>query len=105
MKRPILFLALCSLGFVAACDTENTRARSGGETITKRLPDCKKLEFATWKDDNGLWMLTRDFRPGERPEMHELVEDNDTFGHTNGRVIFIERCSRMAEPSVPPAAP
>ena len=85
----ILIVVLFSLGFfiVVGC-TENRRARSWGGSATENLPTGKKLVMVTWKESN-LWILTRDMREGEKPEIYELKE-HSSWGVMQGKVIIKE---------------
>ena len=59
----------------------------GGE-MTVELNPGQKLEEITWKDSN-LWILTRPFREGEKPETHTFYEDSE-WGVWEGTVTIIE---------------
>lgn len=59
----------------------------GGE-ITIELNPGQKLEEITWKDSN-LWILTRPFREGEKPETHTFYEDSE-WGVFEGTVTVVE---------------
>jgi len=49
----------------------------------------KKLVNISWKADDSLWILTREMRKDEDPEIYEYHEDS-TFGVIEGTVIIIE---------------
>lgn len=86
LKLWALALALCSA--FSGC-TENQRARQWGGTATVELQPGRKLVTASFRQDN-LWLLTRASKPGEIPEVYELIEDS-SFGMMNGKVIIREK--------------
>lgn len=67
----------------------NPIARQFGGTITIDLKENKKLVNISWKADDSLWILTREMRKDEDPEIYEYHEDS-TFGVIEGTVIIIE---------------
>ena len=67
----------------------NPIARQFGGTITVNLKENKKLVNISWKADDSLWILTREMRKDEEPEIYEYREDS-TFGVIEGTVIIVE---------------
>lgn len=71
----------------AGC-TDKQRARQFGGETTVSLEKGQKLVNATWKQDN-LWLLTRDFKPGEEAQKYRFVEDS-SFGMMEGKITIYE---------------
>lgn len=73
---------------LAGC-TPNESARVYGGTETFSVPTGKKVVNVTWKDTD-LWILWRDRRPDEKPEVYEFKEKS-TYGVLEGSVKLIEQ--------------
>ena len=69
--------------------TEQTMTREFGGTTEIDLDPGKKLEEITWKDEDSLWILTRDMKDDEEPEVHHF-EESSAFGLIEGEVIITE---------------
>lgn len=87
-KWPLIALALAACSAFVGC-TQNERARRFGGTATIDLPAGRKLVNVTFKDAD-LWILTRQAKPGETPEVFEFIEDSN-FGVMNGKIILREK--------------
>lgn len=83
MKKVIAILLMALM--LTGC--HETTKNLGGE-MTVELEPGRKLEEITWKESN-LWILTRQFREGEEPEIHTFQEDSE-WGVWEGTVTIIE---------------
>ena len=83
MKKVIVIILVALM--LTGCQTATKDL--GGE-MTVELNPGQKLEEITWKDSN-LWILTRPFREGEKPETHTFYEDSE-WGVWEGTVSIIE---------------
>ena len=83
MKKVIAIILVALM--LTGCQTATKDL--GGE-MTVELNPGQKLEEITWKDSN-LWILTRPFREGEKPETHTFYEDSE-WGVWEGTVTIIE---------------
>jgi hypothetical protein len=68
----------------------NTCTKSFGGAMTVELPNCQKLEMATWKDDD-LWYQTRQMNEGDKPITHTFKEKS-AMGVAEGTVTIVEKC-------------
>lgn len=79
--------------FLTSCG-DNYQAAHGGGSLTVNLKPGEKLENVVWKSMDGhtpsLWVLTRQRRVGEQPEVHEFREKSN-FGIAEGRVVIVEK--------------
>ena len=87
MKKLSIIIA-ASVLFLGGC-TQNQRARSFGGTATIELDRGRKLVNVTFKQDS-LWVLTREAKQGESPEIYIFKEDS-SFGLMEGKVIIKEK--------------
>lgn len=69
--------------------TANQRAKKFGGTMRVEVPPHRKLVTVTWKDEN-LWVLTRERKPGEKPEVYSFREES-SFGLIEGEVEIVEK--------------
>jgi hypothetical protein len=83
--KSILFIAMISL---IGC-TENERVRGSGAHMNVKLPMCRKLINATWKDAN-LWYLTEPI--GSNKPRTTTFKEISNYGIDQGSVSFIEKC-------------
>lgn len=88
MKKFMALILIVVCFMVSACN-ENMVTRSFGGNMNVNLPAGKKLVTATWKNAD-LWYLTRDAKPGEKPEV-TVFQEQSAMGVAEGRVTFIER--------------
>lgn len=84
----IAAIMLVAVMYTTGC-TQQDRARKFGGTATIDVSADRKLVNVTWKDENTLWLLTRERKPGEEAERY-IFEEQSRFGIVQGRVIIIE---------------
>lgn len=91
MKKITIILIFLLLPLTASIlnGCHETTKNFGGE-MTIELESGQKLEEITWKDDTTLWILTRPFREGEKPETHVFYADTE-WGVFEGTVTIIEK--------------
>ena len=92
MKKVIAIIIISLLLFITTSTLSGcheTTKNFGGE-MTIELEPGQKLEEITWKDDTTLWILSRPFREGEKPETHTFQADTE-WGVFEGTVIIIEK--------------
>ena len=70
----------------------NSCARQWGGTEELYLPEGKKLINVSWKK-NDLWILTRDMKENEEPEVYEYIESSN-FGIFEGKIIIKEQSKK-----------
>jgi hypothetical protein len=88
MKKLITILTVAVALFAVGC-TQQSRARKWGGTANIELPPNKKLVNVAFKETD-LWVLTRNAKEGEKPEVYELTESS-SWGIIEGKVIIRER--------------
>lgn len=81
-------ITFCLIAIIIALSGCHATTRSFGGSMTVELDPGQKLEEVTWKDTD-LWLLTRPFREGEKPETHTFQEDSE-WGVMEGTVTIIE---------------
>lgn len=91
-KKIIAIIFIILLLFITASTLNGCHetTKNFGGTMTVELEPGRKLEEITWKDDTNLWILTRPFREGEKPETHTFQADTE-WGVFEGTVIIIEK--------------
>lgn len=87
MKNLLLIVLLLTSSLFIGC-TENSRARQFGGEVTIQVPKGRKVVNASFKEMD-LWILTREMRADEQPEILTMFEDS-SFGLLNGKVTLIE---------------
>ena len=75
--------------------TDQQRAKSFGGTATIELEQGKKLVVVTWKGED-LWLMTRDWRDGDRAETYKFAESS-SWGFMEGTVVIKEKAPPRIE--------
>ena len=91
MKKIIAVILIVLLLIIAASSLNGCHetTKNFGGTMTIELESGRKLEEITWKDGTDLWILSRPFREGEKPETHTFQADTE-WGVFEGTVTIIE---------------
>lgn len=87
MKKLFAASVVCVL-LMMGC-TEQQRAMKFGGNMNLMLPAGKKLVNVTWKEGNNLWVLTRNWQPGDTAIYYEFTETS-AFGILQGTVQITE---------------
>jgi hypothetical protein len=84
----LVVLVLTLILFVG-CTEQHMANQFGGKT-TVEVPANKKFMNITWKTPNGLWILTRDRKPGDTKETYNFTESS-SWGIFEGTVVIVEK--------------
>jgi len=85
MKNTLIILGLLIL---MSC-TENQRARRFGGTETIKLSPNEKLVTVAWKEDDSMWILTREMNIDDKVETYNFKEKS-SLGLMEGNVTIVE---------------
>ncbi len=91
MKKVTATLLLILIGLTLAFSgcTESARAKSFGGTMKVDGEPNKTVQNVTWKEGN-LWVVYRDRKPTEKPEV-VVFKEYSNFGIANGTVVITEK--------------